>query len=309
MTSRGPKPPIFLPPPDPTLQTRPVPRERHFAVRSFGPGSLPVTQQNFLSIDELKKLSVDASASRKKWGNVPEDLYKLLMSESNMSRMDWREDGLVTGEPTWGPVIVVTAYSEKASENLDQAITNLVETIHRYFLRYPDATSYASEAFKRLELKVLADKDLLEYASDDRVREEFNAYVRTLGLFPADLRWEKQAQKWFKDNLNRPSGPQRYGFCIVLDEETIGSLAGITFSDDLDRDKKLFKGIFLKFVDRDWRYPKEGDNKYGLDPTVAEVYKGIDMCPLFDLPLICAEYYSFAGLDEMFPLRDYWNFH
>ncbi|KAM0490169.1 hypothetical protein ACHAP8_011847 [Fusarium lateritium] len=182
MTSRGPKPPIFLPPIDPTLQTRPVPRERHFAVRSFGPGSLPEAQQDFLSYEGLIKQPADTGEDE--W---VKHIYQELMQDSSM---EWREDGLDTGEPTWGPVIIVTAYSEKASEILDRAIINLVETINRYFLRCSGTGPFAREAYKRLELKVLEDRELLEHASDDRVREEFNAYVRTLRLFPADLRWE-----------------------------------------------------------------------------------------------------------------------
>ncbi|CAF3452196.1 hypothetical protein FGSG_07795 [Fusarium graminearum PH-1] len=304
MTSRGPKPPILLPPPDPTLKSRPVPQERHFLVRSFGDGGLPDARQNFLSIEELKKQQADAGAIGNRW-SVEVDakrLYELLMEDEDT---DLSEDGLITGEKTWGPTIVVTTYSDKASKDLDQAITNLVETIRRYFLRCPQTALFAREAVKRLELKVLEDKDLLENASDDRVREEFNAYVRTLRLFPADLRWEKDAQRWHKDNLNRPSAPLRYGYCILLDEETIGTLAGINFPDDLNIDKRLLKDISVKLVDRGWRYPEEADNRYGHDPAVAEVYRGTDMCPLIDLPLICADYHNWQHLDDMFPLRKY----
>ncbi|KAG8666649.1 hypothetical protein FPOAC2_11765 [Fusarium poae] len=306
MTSRGPKPPILLPPPDPTLETRPVPRERHFSVRAFGPGSLPEAQQKFPSIETLKKQSKDASAIENEWGNDTEGLYKLLMQESDM---DWREDGLVTGETTWGPVIVVTAYSEKASKNLDRAVINLVETIRRYFLRCSGTGTFAHEVFKRFELKVLEDRDLLEHASDDRVREEFNAYVRALRLFPADSHWEEEDRKWYKDNLNRPPGPLRYGFCIVLDEETIENLATITFPNDLDNDKEHFKGNSIKLVERCWRYPKEAHNKYGQDPAVAEVYGGTDICPLLDLPLVYADFHYYQDFDDMFPLRKYSDTH
>ncbi|PCD36263.1 hypothetical protein FGRA07_08147 [Fusarium graminearum] len=289
---------------DPTLKSRPVPQERHFLVRSFGDGGLPDARQNFLSIKELKKQQADAGAIGNRW-SVEVDakrLYELLMEDEDT---DLSEDGLITGEKTWGPTIVVTTYSDKASKDLDQAITNLVETIRRYFLRCPQTALFAREAVKRLELKVLEDKDLLENASDDRVREEFNAYVRTLRLFPADLRWEKDAQRWHKDNLNRPSAPLRYGYCILLDEETIGTLAGINFPDDLNSDKRLLKDISVKLVDRGWRYPEEADNRYGHDPAVAEVYRGTDMCPLIDLPLICADYHNWQHLDDMFPLRKY----
>ncbi|QPC73151.1 hypothetical protein HYE68_003903 [Fusarium pseudograminearum] len=307
MTSRGPKPPLLLPPPDPTLKTRPVPQERHFLVRSFGPGGLPDARQDFLPIEELKKQQAETSASGIGRG-VEDDaqhIYEQLLEDENT---DLRNDGSITGEKTWGPTIVVTAYSEKASENLDQAITNLVEIIHRYFLRCSRTGPFAREAFKRLEFKVLADKDLLEDASDDRVREEFNAYVRTLRLFDPDSGWEEDDRRWYKDNLNRPHGPLRYGFCIALDEEMIGTLAAISFPDDVNSDAELLKDISIKLVERRWRYAKEAHNQYGLVPTMENVYRGKDMCPLLDLPLICADYHYYQNFEEMFPLRNFLDY-
>jgi hypothetical protein len=41
---------------------------------------------------------------------------------TKQSDVDWREDGSDTGEQTWGPTIIVTAYPEKAKRNIDKAI-------------------------------------------------------------------------------------------------------------------------------------------------------------------------------------------
>jgi hypothetical protein len=154
------------------------------------------------------------------------------------------------------------------------------------------------ETFKRLKFDLIKDKDLLENATDDRVREEFNAHVRSLRLFPADSPWGKDRQ----DNLNRPLGPRRYDFCIVLDEETIDCLAGITSPESLSKDKEILNAISIKVVDREWRYPENARDEGGLGSQLTRVYSGTDVCPIFDLPLICAKIYEYAGLEEMFPL-------
>ncbi|RBR05065.1 uncharacterized protein FIESC28_11422 [Fusarium coffeatum] len=307
MTGRGgKKEPVLLPPRDPSLETRPVPQERHFAVQAFGPGADVETHRQFQSIEAVEQQLPDASSIRNS-GDVESDakeLFKALTQESELVDLDWTEDGETDGEPTWGPVVIVTAYSDKVTPNISQAINNLVETIHRYILRCRRSRAFATEAFKRLEIKVIKDKELLENASDDRVREEFNAYVRSLRLFPPDMEWERESQKFFKDNLNRPRGPRRYDFCVVLDEQTIDSLASITFPEDLDDDSETLRHISVKLVDRKWRYPKEAGAS-----TQGRHYTGTDICPLVDLPLICAHIYNYADLEEMFPLDCYRDMH
>ncbi|KAJ4122958.1 hypothetical protein NW768_009949 [Fusarium equiseti] len=302
MTSRGWKPPIYLPPADPTLKTRPVPRERHFILRSFGPASSPETQQSFHTIKELEKELEASSFVGERW-EVEDDakhLFKLLIEECNM---DFREDGTTPKDLTWGPTIIVTAYSEAAKRDLDKAITKLVEVIHRYFLRCRKTAPFSNEAFKRLRLDVIENQDLLENASDDRVREEFNAHIRALRLFPGDL----EQRDWglpVPNDLNRPDGPRRYGFCIVMDEQTMDKLAALIFPEDLKMDQEVLKDISIKVIDRSWTYPEEDDNEYGLGPG-RRVYEGKDLCPILDLPLICAKWYEHAGLYEMWPLDEY----
>lgn len=114
MTGRGRAAPIILHRPDPTLETRPVPRERHYAVRSIGPGSVPEAREQFQSIEEVKQQVNDTGLNPKLYeeGDI-RLLLKLLTSEHNI---DWREDGSRDEilDPTWGPTIMVTAYSENA---------------------------------------------------------------------------------------------------------------------------------------------------------------------------------------------------
>lgn len=300
MTGRGRRAPIELPPSDPTLKTRPVPRERHFVLRSFGPAASPENQHNFHSIEDLEEKHEARSLSEDDGEEADDtkELLELLISECDV---DWREDGTPPEDLTWGPTIVVTAYSETAKKNLDKAVASLVEAIHRYFLRCRKTAPFSKEAFKRLRLDVIENQELLRNACDDRVREEFNSHVRALGLFPQSA---KRRKRFSSDCLNRPDGPQRYGFCIVLDDQIIKTLAALVFPEDLKKDEELLKDISLKVIDRRWRYPEEDDNEYGLGPG-RRVYEGKDFCPILDLPLICAKWYEHAGLDEMWPLDEY----
>jgi hypothetical protein len=302
MTSRGRKPsPVPLPPRDPTLESCPVPWERHYPVQAFGPGATPEAQLKFQSLEELNQHPT-STAGNAYTDNDGKYFFEALTSESTM---DWREDDSDTGEQTWGPTIILTAYSEKASQKVDCAIENLVEIIHRYFVRRPRSKAFAMEAFNRLKLDLIKDKDFLENASDDQVREEFDAHFRSLRLFPADSLWEKECP----DNLNRPRGPRRYDFCTVLDEETIDFLSEITFPENLNKDRDILKGISIKLVDKKWTYPEDARDEGGLGSQLTMIYSGTDMCPILDQPWICAKIYEHAGLEEIFPLdcyRDTW---
>ncbi|KIL85917.1 hypothetical protein FAVG1_10886 [Fusarium avenaceum] len=300
MTSRRGVAPIPLPPRDPTLESQPVPWERQYPVRTFGPGAALEAQQNIRSLAEFKQQPLP-NPQLLHTEDDAQELFRLLTKESVF---DWREDGSNTGEQTWGPTIIVTAHSAKAKKNIDKAIENLVEAIHRYFLRYPKSDTLATEAFESLKFDVIEDEDL-ENASDDRVREHFNAHVCSLRLFSADHRLENQTRHWYKDNLNRPQGPKRYTICIIMDEETIDSLAAINFPETLNKDKEVLKDISIKVVDRNWIYPEYARDECGLGSQLTGIYSGTDMCPLLDLPLVCATIYEHAGLEEMFPLERY----
>ncbi|KAI1057228.1 hypothetical protein LB507_002320 [Fusarium sp. FIESC RH6] len=305
MTSRGRVTPPVLPRPDPTLETRPVPPERHYHVRSIGPGSAPEAREHFQSVQGLKQ---QASS----YGFDPEiyeeedirELLELLTSEHDI---DWRKDGSRDEilDPTWGPTIIVTSYSEKARGNLDQALSNLVEAIRRFLFKDPRFEPWSRETFNRLKFDVIEEKDLLEDASDDRVREEFNAHVRSLRLY-GDLKDEIRRARVMQDTLNRPYGPRRFDFCIALDEKAIDELALLTFPENAQDNAPVLRSVSVKLIDRFWHYPEEADLEWvrGSGPD-RRCYDGRDMCPVYDVALICGRYYDHCGLDEMFPLSQY----
>lgn len=82
-------------------------------------------------------------------------------------------------DSTWGFCIFLTSYTEKTLQKLDAALSTLLEVVRRYFLRYidPHSQGYIHEVLKRFKLDVVMDRDVLQNASVDRVREELNAHV------------------------------------------------------------------------------------------------------------------------------------
>ncbi|KAJ4246014.1 hypothetical protein NW762_013758 [Fusarium torreyae] len=312
MTGRGKAPAVSLPKPDPTLETRPVPRERQHSVRSFGPGAAHDIRETVRSLQELDQEVEESGLENYTSNDGDAQIRNLLESLTGECDIDWREDNSDTQDPTWGPCIFITTYSEKAQINLDQAVSNLTETVRRYFLRFTGSQyePYARETFSRLRFDVIENRELLENASNDRVREEFNAHVRSLRLFPVDLRFEKLRAKHLQDDLNRPSGPRRFDVCIVLNQTAIEELAGMVFPDDLKEDGKALRNISVKMVDRHWNYPEKADSvqSYGFGEQ-KRYYTGVDLCPVYDLPLICGSLHEHAGLDEMFPLFKYRDNH
>ncbi|KAF4947527.1 hypothetical protein FSARC_13945 [Fusarium sarcochroum] len=305
MTGRGIDLAPSLPGPDPTLETRPVPQERQNPVRSFGPGASHNIQETARPLEELEQEIEESGFKDDTSDDGDTEIKYLLELLTSECHIDWRGDASDTQDPTWGPSLVVTAYSEKAQRNLDRAISNLTETAHRYFLRFTGSQSklFAREAFNRLSFDVIENRELLENASDDRVREEFNAHVRSLRLYPADLRFDKLRAKRLNDGLNRPSGPRRFDVCIVLDEAAVEELAALRFLDNLEGDGNTLRDISVKMVERDWSYPEEADSEqsYGFGQQ-KKYYTGVDMCPIYDLPFVCGKLYEHAGLGEMFPL-------
>ncbi|KAJ4122957.1 hypothetical protein NW768_009948 [Fusarium equiseti] len=294
--------PHILPRPDPTLESRPVPRERHYHVRSVGPGSAPEVRENYQPVKELLQQASNDGLEPKSY--FEEDIRPLLEFLTSEHDIDWREDNSFI-EPTWGPTIMITAYSEKARRNLDQALSNLVEACRRFLFKDPRFKPWAQETFNRLKFEVIEDKDSLENASDDRIREEFNAHVRSLRLF-GDLKDEIRRAEVFGYNLNRPMASRRYEICIALDERAIEQLAMLTFTEDVDENAKVLRSVSVKLIDRYWHYPEEADLEWirGSGPS-RRCYDGRDMCPVYDIPLICAMYYDHCGLDELFPLSTY----
>lgn len=309
MTARGPPDPKLipkLPGPDPSLKTRPVPWERHFHVRSFGPGADPDIRKQVRSLEELDQELADSGFQgpirdpKENCDAVTRDTLRAIIDE--VAGNYCREDPDFGPSPTWGVYILVTAYSDSAQRNLEIAVHKLVETVRRYFLARSTQlfAAYGEEASKRFKLSVIQDKDALEDASDDRVREEFNAHVRSLDLVAYEPEQERD-----RDGLNRRFAPFSLSLCIVLDEVKIEELSALSFPDDLEKDRETLAEVTVKVVDRLWRYPNEPDLKGGYTPLNLRFPTGIDQCPIYDLPLIYRELGWHMVISEMFPLSEY----
>ncbi|KAF7558456.1 hypothetical protein G7046_g5708 [Stylonectria norvegica] len=292
MTGRGPITLPKLPPPDPSLKTRPVPRERHFHVRFVGPGAAPDILQTVRSMEDI-----DGKYAKGHWAKDG-DCYNCSRTKSFLKRvMDegqccYHDEGQpFVGDPTWGYSVVITGYSAEAQKNLDSALSKLVETIRRFFLGdcIDPLTTYGDEVYKRFKLDVIEDKSLLEDASDDRVREEFNAYVRTLNMWDADNR----QQRWV---LNRPSGSERYALCIALDEASMKQLSEVTFGESLKEDEAALKDVAVKVVGRLWDYPDRPDEEHGRN---GRFYGGAEYCRIYDLRELYSDM-KYSDLGEVF---------
>lgn len=316
MTGRGPNanPVPSLPGPDPTLQTGPVPRERHFDVRFFGPGADPDLDQHVRSIEELDQQLADSGfqgeiRNPRDWGDeITRSFVKEVISEGNTDYHDLGFDFVPSH--TWELYIMVTAYSESAQENLESAVYKLVETVRRCFLgnTTPPFRAYGEEAFGRFRLGVIQDKRALGDASDDRIREEYNAYIRTLNMHIDD--WEEGQSRRYQDGLNRPYAPHGLDPCIVFDEATIEQLSTLTFPDDLEKDRDALADVTVKMVDRCWRYPQKASDEAAYGPRGGRTYyAGVDYCPVYDLPYIRHRMEGHGGMPEMFPLKTYLDDH
>ncbi|KAF4334731.1 hypothetical protein FBEOM_11443 [Fusarium beomiforme] len=274
---------------DPSLETRPVPPKRSFNIRPFGPGADETIQKTARCISD-----VDLDIRPSDYSDDPEfdsqvfererpfnnwirdnedwlgykkrsdDVRKLLSAvEASQNKMRGPLGQAVT-DPTWGYFVFVTSYSNLVRQKLNQALENLVQATLRS-LRLMSPSLYSEEATKRFKLEVIEDKKALENASEDRVREEFRAHLRNLGMLEDDI-------------MFRGIGTSRCSACILLDEQTIKKLANISFSLDIERDEHRLCRISLRMIDPKWDYPKEPYQEAVDDDGVP--YRGGDDCPV-----------------------------
>ncbi|KAJ4254973.1 hypothetical protein NW762_009775 [Fusarium torreyae] len=280
-----------FPPRDPSLETRPVPHKRSFNIRSFGPGADPDVLRTARSVME-----VDFHVRPSDYSDDPDFDSQVFERERPFNRWildteDWlgykkRSDdnrkllsaveayqnktrgplNQAVTDPTWGYYIFVTAYSEEARQKLEPAVEAL-ELLALRSLRQLSSSPYCEEAAKRFKFDVIEDKESLENASEDRVREEFCAQLRGLGLLEDDL-------------MFRGSGPSRFVACILLDEDRIDILSKISFSLDVEEDEFDLQDISVRMIDPKWDYPAE---PYPGTTDGGEPYRGADDCPVLDL--------------------------
>ncbi|KAJ4324479.1 hypothetical protein N0V84_003903 [Fusarium piperis] len=310
MTGRGRagNPVPKLPRPDATLDIRPVPRERHFNVRSVGPGASPDIRQAVRSIEDLEQDLVvpDYSGQGRHHSGEWRDqaVRKFLDRVISDGQIDLRNQDEFTPEVTWGLCIFVTSYSKEAQKNLDSALSMLVKVVDRHFRENisPEFAAFGQEAFKRFKLDVFENQELLEDASGDRVREEFNSYVRSLHLWDAHHDPDKHRARHYHDNLNRPPGSSRLKLCIALDEAKINELAAFKFPINPKEDYRALRKVSVKIVCRRWNYPDEANCETGyFDGSTKKFFSGIDQLPLNSL-IEVYEGLSNWDVDEMFPM-------
>lgn len=193
--------------------------------------------------------------------------------------VSWREDLYVDRDPTWGFYVFVTAYSDSASEQLSQAIENWVKVVQRDLEYSATVPVYANEAFRRFKLDVIADKDKLDDASDDRIREEFRAQIRDLRL---------------SDDEDQIVPPARNMACFVLDEEKVVMLADLSLPDDPMQEYELFSQKTVKVLDAYWHRPSTSNGSS---------YRGMGYCSITSLHWLYTLLTSGDRIEDFHPLN------
>jgi hypothetical protein len=302
--------PEYFQPRDPSLETRPVPHKRFFDICSFGPGADPSIQRTARSVSD-----VDLNIRPSDYSDDPEfdiqvfererqfnmwirddedwlgyrkrtdDVRKLLSALQAYQNKTSGPLGSAITDPTWGYYIFVTSYTDATRQKLEAAVEALVQLALRS-LRRMSPSLYSEEAAKRFKFDVIQNREALENASEDRVREEFRAQLRGLGMFEDDL-------------MFRGIGSSRFSACILFDENIIEKLSKISFSLDVEEDELQFDDVCVRMIDPKWDYPA-----HPYPNTIEDdiPYRGADSCPVTGL----AELYRRmeGDLMEEYPMMD-----
>lgn len=145
-------------------------------------------------------------------------------------------------------------------DSVEPAAQKLVEIVRRALVAKAHP-ALAAEAYKGFRLDLVQDRQALDGASDDRIREEFNALLRGHGLWPAGC------------SQRGPLRPPRRFVCFVFDEATILELASLLFPQEFKNDYKALENVTIKIIDRAWQRPENGRGSYS----------GVDRCPVHGL--------------------------
>ncbi|KAI6887344.1 hypothetical protein KC360_g1449 [Hortaea werneckii] len=244
-------PPRVTTPTDPTLESRAPPTKRRVPVRSYGPGTAPDIKQKIRSRDALESLARSSSASQDGFAKDNSDLLDTVEKWENCDL--WNDGREFEPDPTWGFYIVVTNYSQEARGKLDSAMERLLHVLHQVLGAGADPPDvYADELYRRLKFDVIEDRETLENASNDRVRECFRAHIRGLELWGEE---EEGAE-------NDWPPPSRNYVCLVLDGSKMNML--LNMPDHIDRvdDGHMLDDCRLKAIDIFWQRPEETVSTY-----------------------------------------------
>lgn len=163
-------------------------------------------------------------------------------------------------DPTWGYYVFVTSYTESAQE-LEAAIEVLVQLTLRN-LRHLSPSLYSEEVSKRFKLDAIQNREALEDASEDRVREEFRAQLRGLGMREGDI-------------MSRVTGSNHSSACILLDGCAISQLSCISLPLN-EEENEIDNGVYVTMIDPKWDYPIQ---PYPNTVKGCATYLGEDECP------------------------------
>ncbi|GIJ92660.1 hypothetical protein Asppvi_001938 [Aspergillus pseudoviridinutans] len=120
------------------------------------------------------------------------------------------------GRDPWDFYAFVSDYSADVLEKIPLAMDHLIQVTRRN-IRAQSTSAYTGEACHRFKLSVVEDEETLSGASDDRVREEFRAQLRTLQ--------QLNENDWIR-------APARNDACLVLDKPTVSMLADLSFPEE-----------------------------------------------------------------------------
>lgn len=188
-----------------------------------------------------------------------DEIYQLLEEVDQRELVFNAADEILGHDPTWGFYALITDYSPDTLEKIPLAMENLIEVTRRN-IRAQSTSAYTEEAFRRLKLDVVEDEEALSGASDDRIREEFRAQLRTLQQLGDD------------DCIQTPA---RNYACLVLDRPTVLMLAEISFPEHVREDWPLFNEKTIEIVDAWWKRPAAAMN--------FSSYRGVGHCPINSL--------------------------
>ncbi|KAL4902356.1 hypothetical protein BDW74DRAFT_180861 [Aspergillus multicolor] len=292
MTTRGKPPSSFRPttPPDPTLTTRPVPRTRTFTVQSFGPGSASSIKSVIRTPEQVRAESDPATYLNPldaQYSHILQDpIYQLIQevhadSEVVPGELEPHEH---EPDPTWGFYAFVVDYDAETLAKIPSALANLVE-VTRWRIRASSTAQYTDEALRRFKIDVVQHEEALSCASDDRVREEFRAFLRGLNLL----------DDCAVGSMTVLGASMRNYACLVLNRPTICLLADLAFPRELRGDYRIFRKNTIKLVDAWWQ--RQTAN--------VSAYRGIDFIPINSLANYYGELLSSANGGAM---EDLWPF-
>lgn len=273
-------------PPDSSLTTHPVPPERTFTGRSFGPGAATEIEEIIRPLKEIDSEAVHLYSRDPTRDNPTRNLLRVVERWENVRS----KDGRVTLErdPTWGFYAFITDYSAKVTKNIPRAMETLTGIVRRELHRFT-YSPYAEEAFRRFKLDLIEDEAVLEGASYDRIRAEFEALIQ-----PKIQGLKASAKGLLEDDFDLwPRA--RYMACLVLDEAAVSMLVNVPQFEDLkeqyrseEQERFNTTKVVLKVVDRFWERPPP-------DTLVCENHRGVVDCSIGRLPLLYHELTAYSG--------------